>query len=66
MQHYGDNFVPVVPDEHLLHTQEQPLCGDPTCLCYEDNDTLAAIHDAIIAGTITAHDAQRMIKGQTV
>ncbi len=66
MQHYGDNFVLVVPDEHPLHTPEQPLCGDPTCLCYDDLDTIAAIHEAINDGIITTDDAQRIIKGQTV
>ncbi len=66
MQHYGDNFVPVVPDEHPLHTQEQPFCGDPTCICYGDKDNIAAINDAINAGTITADDAQRIVKGETI
>jgi hypothetical protein len=66
MNHYGDNFVLVVPEEHPLHTQEQPFCGDPTCICYVDKDNIAAINDAINAGTITADDAQRIIKGQTV
>ncbi len=66
MQHYGDNFLPVVPEDHLLHTQEHPFCGDPTCICYCDNDTIAAINDTINAGIITADDATRIIQGRTV
>ena len=66
MPHYGDNFVPVVPVDHPVHTQEQPLCGDPTCPCYEDSDNLAALHAAINDGIITTDDAARIIQGKTV
>ena len=66
MNHYGDNFVVVVPEEHPLHTPEQPFCGDPTCICYDDTDTIAAMNNAIHDGIITAEDATRIIKGETV
>ncbi len=66
MQHYADNFIPVIPDPQPLHTPEHPFCGDPTCPCYGDNDNIAAINDAINDGIITADDATRIIKGKTV
>jgi hypothetical protein len=67
MQHYGDNFIPVVPDtKPPLHTADTPFCWDETCPCHEDGDALAEIHDAINAGIITPDDAQRILKGETV
>ena len=66
MHHFGDNFIPVVPEDHLVHTPEHPLCGDPTCPCSEDTDTLIKLDRAIKDGLITPDDATRIIKGQTV
>ena len=66
MLHYGDNFVLVVPEEHLLHTAVNPFCWDETCPCHDDSNAIAAINEAINAGTITADDAQRIVKGETV
>jgi hypothetical protein len=66
MHHYGDNFIPVVPEEHLLHTPEQPFCWDVTCPCHDDADAITAMNDAINEGIITADDATRIIKGETV
>jgi hypothetical protein len=66
MQHYGDNFVLVVPDAQPLHTPEQPFCGDPTCPCYEDPQNIADISQAIKDGLITSDDANHIIKGKTV
>ena len=66
MQHYGDNFVPVVPTTQSLHTEEHPFCWDETCPCHDDSDAIAGIANAINDGIITSDDAQRIIKGETV
>jgi hypothetical protein len=66
MQHYGDNFILVVPDSQPLHTAEHPLCGDPTCICYEDNDAITELAQAIKDGVITPDDATKIMKGKTV
>jgi len=66
MQHYGDNFVPVVPDAQPLHTEEYPFCGDPTCPCSEDKDVLTELDQAIRDDLITPDDATRIIAGKTV
>ena len=66
MQHYGDNFVLVVPEDHLLHTPEHPFCGDPTCPCSEDTDTLTKLDQAIRDGLITPDEATAFIQGRTV
>jgi hypothetical protein len=66
MQHYGDNFVLVVPEEHLLHTAVNPFCWDETCPCHDDSNAIAVINNAINDGIITSDDATRIIKGKTV
>jgi hypothetical protein len=66
MHHYGDNFIPVVPEEHLLHTPEHPFCGDPTCPCSENMDALTELDQAVRKGLITSDDALRIIAGKTV
>ena len=66
MQHYGDNFIPVIPDTNICHTKEHQFCGDPTCICYEDNDAITELAQAIREGLLTPDDATRIIKGKTV
>ena len=66
MQHYGDNFVLVVPDTQPLHTEEHPFCGDPTCPCSEDKEALTELDQAIREGLITPDDATSIIAGKTV
>jgi hypothetical protein len=66
MQHYGDNFVIVVPEEHPIHTSEHPLCGDPACPCSEDADTLIELEQAVRNGLITPDEATAFIQGRTV
>jgi hypothetical protein len=66
MHHYGDNFLPVVPDVQLLHTKEHPFCGDPTCICYEDPENREQLAQAITDGLLTADDATQIIRGKTL
>lgn len=66
MQHYGDNFLLVVPEEHPLHTPEHPFCGDPTCICYEGSENREQLAQAIHDGLITVDDATQIIKGKTI
>jgi len=66
MQHFGDNFIPVIPGTIPIHTKEHPFCGDPTCICYEDPENITDLSQAIKDGLITADDATRIIKGETV
>ncbi len=66
MNHYGDNFVFVVPEEHPLHTPEHPFCGDPNCPCIEDTEVLTELDQAIRDGLITPEDATRILQGKMV
>ena len=67
MQHYGDNFIPVVPNNQPLHTADTPFCWDETCPCHDDDsDAIAGLNDAINDGIITIDDAIRIVQGKTV
>ncbi len=67
MQHYSDNFIPVVPTETELHTPESPFCGlDPGCPCYEDPDNREALAQAIQDGELTPDEACNIIRGRTI
>ena len=66
MHHYGDNFLPVLAQAPLLHTEENLFCGDPTCPCYEDEQNKAQLAQAIKDGLITPDDATRIMEGKTV
>jgi len=66
MQHYGDNFVIVVPEEHPIHTSEHPFCLDETCICRDDQEALNVVHAAVLNGTLTPSEATAFIQGRTV
>jgi hypothetical protein len=64
MQHYGDNFVPVVPEEHPLHTPKHPFCYDDTCGCHDDETLVTDVLDAYTAGLLTSQEATLMMQGK--
>jgi len=66
MQHYGDNFVLVVPEEHPVHSQEHPFCFDETCICHEDQEALSAVNALVLNGLLTPDEATAFIQGRTV
>ncbi|MDQ2906874.1 MAG: hypothetical protein M3Y81_25475 [Chloroflexota bacterium] len=60
--HYGDNFIPVIPVDRLIHTDERPLCSDPECPCHDAlKQELAQYYQE---GLITADDATRIVEGR--
>jgi len=66
MQLYADNFIPVIPEATRIPIPEHPFCGDPTCICYEDQDAITELDQAIRDGLITVDDATCIIQGKTV
>ncbi len=36
MKRYGDNFIPVVPTNRLVHTDKNPRRHNEECLCHDD------------------------------
>ena len=66
MQGYGDNFIPVIPVDELLHTPEKPFCWDSTCGCHEDELFIAEIAQAVSDGLLTPDEATDFVAGRTV
>ncbi len=67
MHHYGDNFIPVIPVDKLIHTDEHPFCtDDPSCICHEDPDNIARVHQFYLDGFVTADEATTIVKGKTL
>ncbi len=65
MQHWGDNFIPVIPVDHAIHTPEKPFCPDRTCPCHEnDQEAIEKVNQAYRNGLITAQDATDIILGR--
>jgi hypothetical protein len=63
-QHYGDNFIPVIPVDRRIHTPEHPLCDDTDCPCYDElKATLAQYYQD---GLVSANDANRILNGKTI
>ncbi len=66
MQHYGDNFIFVLPEENPLHTQKVPFCSDNTCPCHEDQERIAEVNQQVQEGHLTPEEATRFVLGKTI
>lgn len=67
MQTYGDNFIPVIPVDHVVHTDEMPFCfADPTCPCHDDHEEIQKVAVWVMEGLMTEDEAIRFIAGRTV
>ena len=60
----GDYFVPVVPIDHIEHPEENPFCYDATCDCYEDDEVIEAVYQAVLDGLLTADEATDLVLGR--
>ncbi|OLB53648.1 MAG: hypothetical protein AUF64_04005 [Chloroflexi bacterium 13_1_20CM_54_36] len=61
---YADNFIPVVPVDHIEHTEENPFCYDAACDCHEDDEAIAAVYQAVQDGLITPEEATDFVLGR--
>jgi hypothetical protein len=59
-------YVPVIPVDVLLHTQEHPFCPIDSCLCHEDADRFAQVSEAVSEGLFTPEEALCFVEGRTV
>jgi len=68
MQHFGDNFIPVIPveDDLPLHTDIYPFCSASSCACHRDPDLLAPVEQAFNAGLLTSEEAMRIVQGKAL
>jgi hypothetical protein len=57
--------IPIEVD-YLIHTDEHPFCGNPTCYCGEDPDNIAQVNYYYQEGLISADDATRIVRGETL
>jgi len=67
MQGYGDNFIPVFPEdeEDMLHTLDNPFCPiDPTCGCHEDPFLIAEVNGYVEDGLLTPSEATDFVNGK--
>ncbi|MGI9061215.1 MAG: hypothetical protein ACR2H5_21850 [Ktedonobacteraceae bacterium] len=65
MQAYGDNFIPLIPVDSLIHTTENPFCYDPACPCHEDKDKIETVGRHVQDGLITPQEATDFVNGKT-
>ncbi len=67
MQGYGDNFIPVIPEDEgdMLHTQGNPFCPtDPGCPCHEDQILIAEVAGYVANGELTPEEATDFVNGR--
>lgn len=64
-QHDSDPIVIFIEEDDLLHTEESPFCSiDPTCLCHEDPERIAAVAEAVEQGELTPEEAVLFVSGK--
>lgn len=64
-QHYGDNFIPIIPVDYKQHTVGRPFCDDETCDCKEDQDAINELHQQYQDGLASEQDVQNIYHGRT-
>jgi hypothetical protein len=66
MQHYGDNFIPVIPRDTInLHPDDNPFCSiDPSCPCHEDQQRISVVYDQVQQGLLTPLEGRRTVEGR--
>ena len=53
-------------EDPIIHTDDHPFCGDPTCLCAEDPELIAEVYQAVEQGLMTQEEATLLIQGKTL
>lgn len=62
IDHYGDNFIPVVPTSVPIHTKEHPHCSDRDCPCYDG--LKQELQQQYMDGLVSPDDATRILEGR--
>lgn len=66
MGQFGDNFIPVIPVEYLVHEIDRPFCWDSTCGCHRDETLFREVQQFVLNGEMTPHEAMLFLAGKTV
>ncbi len=53
-------------EDPIIHTDDHPFCGDPTCPCTEDSELLAELAHQVEEGLLTPAEATNIVKGKTL
>ena len=63
---FFDQPIVIPMEDDLVHTDHDPFCSDPTCLCHEDPDLLADVAEQVEGGLLTPDEATRFVQGRQV
>ena len=58
--------IPYEGGEQLIHSTEHPFCADMSCPCHEDAEAVAQVQHWLSEGLLTAEDADRIYRGQSL
>ncbi|WP_244422017.1 hypothetical protein [Ktedonobacter racemifer] len=61
---YGDNVLPVIPNDNQLHSITYPFCCDPSCPCHEDQSNIAQVAQYVNEGLLTSQEASDHVAGK--
>ena len=56
----------ILLEDPIIHTDDHPFCGDPTCPCTEDPALLAELAHQVEDGLLTPAEATNIVKGKTL
>ncbi len=62
-QPYGDNFIPVIPTDSIVHSPTHPFCTDPVCPCHENAEAISQVNEWHSDGLISTNDAHEIVRG---
>ncbi|GHO67593.1 hypothetical protein KSC_064850 [Ktedonobacter sp. SOSP1-52] len=63
---YGDNFLPVIPNDNQLHSIANPFCFASPCPCHEDRSNIAEVARYISDGLLTPQEATDHVAGKHI
>lgn len=61
---YGDNFLPVIPNDTQRHSVTDPFCFVPSCPCHEDQGNVAEVARYVNDGLLTSQEATDHVAGK--
>ncbi|WP_236037966.1 hypothetical protein [Ktedonobacter robiniae] len=61
---YGDNFLPVIPNDNQLHSITNPFCYAPSCPCHEDQSNISEVVRYVSDGLLTPQEAIDYVAGK--
>ena len=66
LQSYGDNIIPVISADYVVHTEEMPFCfANPFCPCHEDHEEIQKVAVWVTERFMTEAEAVQFIAGRT-